>query len=135
MTLAVRLASYFEPLTFFMPAAGVILVVAVVRGIRDVIVSNVIGTFAALLVVLALQFVAVGILADVVVRRSSGSQASRSRIPRNMSRLYHQRDRTCRCLILKNALRGGAGADILARKSNGLRPITWRMGANENTSC
>ncbi len=79
--LTVRLASYFEPLTFFIPTAGVILVVAIVRGIRDVIVSNVIGTFAALLVVLAIQIVAVGILADVVVRRTSGLHAGRKPEP------------------------------------------------------
>lgn len=79
--LAVRLASYFEPLTFFLPASGTILLIAVLRGIRDVWVTNAIGIFAALLALLAIQILAVGILADVVVRRFSVSNPTRSRPP------------------------------------------------------
>ncbi len=72
--LIVRLASYFEPLSFFVPASFVILAVAILRGIRDVIVTNGIGSLAVILVFFSAQLFVMGVVTDVVVRRSrSGS--------------------------------------------------------------
>lgn len=77
--LVVRLASYFEPLKFFLPTAATILVLATARAVRDLVVTNGIGSFAVLLVVLGLQVFFVGILADVVVRRSETFHRSQRR--------------------------------------------------------
>lgn len=68
--LIVRLASYFEPLRFFLPVAFTLLGLAILRGIRDVIVTNALGSLAVILLLTALQIFVLGVIADVIVRRS-----------------------------------------------------------------
>jgi hypothetical protein len=67
--LIVRLASYFDPLKFFLPLALGFLCLGILRGIRDVIVTNAIGGFALILFFVALQIFVLGVIADVIVRR------------------------------------------------------------------
>lgn len=68
--LFVRLASYFEPLRFFIPASLFIFLIGVMRGLRDIYISNSIGSLSVILFFFAFQIFVTGILADVVVRRS-----------------------------------------------------------------
>lgn len=67
--LIVRLASYFEPLRFFLPAAFILAGLGVVRAIRDVIVVNQFGALAVILMLTAFQVFVLGVIADVIVRR------------------------------------------------------------------
>lgn len=68
--LIVRLASYFEPLRFFLPAAFTLFLLGVARAIRDVLVVNQFGALAVILVLTAFQVFVLGVIADVIVRRS-----------------------------------------------------------------
>ena len=67
--LIVRLASYFEPLRFFLPASFLLLAIGVLRAIRDIIVVNQIGALSVILLLTAFQVFAFGVIADVIVRR------------------------------------------------------------------
>jgi glycosyltransferase involved in cell wall biosynthesis len=67
--LIVRLASYFEPLRFFLPAAFGLALLGVLRAIRDVIVVNQFGALAVILLLTAFQVFVLGVIADVIVRR------------------------------------------------------------------
>ena len=68
--LIIRLASYFEPLKFFLPASLVIFIIAIARSIRDMLVSDHLGSLSVIMFVLAFQTFVIGVLADVVVRRA-----------------------------------------------------------------
>lgn len=68
--LIIRLATYFEPLKFFLPISMAVVVLALVRALRDVFLVNSIGSLAVILMFFALQIFFVGILADLIVRRS-----------------------------------------------------------------
>jgi glycosyltransferase involved in cell wall biosynthesis len=87
VSLLVRLASYFEPLKFFVPTSLALFVVAILRAIRDLLVVGYIGNLAIIFFVLSFQVIVVGILADVVVRRSKSgpsmqnARASQERRP------------------------------------------------------
>jgi glycosyltransferase involved in cell wall biosynthesis len=67
--LIVRLASYFEPLRFFLPAAFVLALLGVLRAVRDVIVVNQFGALSVILMLTAFQVFVLGVIADVIVRR------------------------------------------------------------------
>jgi glycosyltransferase involved in cell wall biosynthesis len=67
--LIVRLASYFDPLRFFLPAAFGLALLGVLRAIRDVIVVNQFGALAVILLLTAFQVFVLGVIADVIVRR------------------------------------------------------------------
>jgi glycosyltransferase involved in cell wall biosynthesis len=67
--LIVRLASYFEPLRFFLPAAFGLAILGVLRAVRDVIVVNQFGALAVILLLTAFQIFVLGVIADVIVRR------------------------------------------------------------------
>ena len=67
--LIVRLASYFEPLRFFLPAAFALALLGVLRAMRDIIVVNQIGALAVILMLTAFQVFVLGVIADVIVRR------------------------------------------------------------------
>jgi glycosyltransferase involved in cell wall biosynthesis len=67
--LIVRLASYFEPLRFFLPAAFALFALGVLRAIRDLIVVNQFGALSVILLLTAFQIFALGVIADVIVRR------------------------------------------------------------------
>jgi glycosyltransferase involved in cell wall biosynthesis len=67
--LIVRLASYFDPLKFFLPASFALFGLGVLRAIRDVIVVNQFGALSVILFITAFQIFAFGVIADVIVRR------------------------------------------------------------------
>jgi len=67
--LIVRLASYFEPLRFFLPASFILLAIGVLRAIRDIIVVNQFGALSVIVILTAFQIFAFGVIADVIVRR------------------------------------------------------------------
>lgn len=67
--LIVRLASYFEPLRFFLPAAYGLALLGIARAIRDVIVVNQFGALSVILMLTAFQVFVLGVIADVIVRR------------------------------------------------------------------
>lgn len=67
--LIVRLASYFDPLRFFLPAAFALAGVGLLRAIRDVIVVNQFGALSVILMLTAFQVFVLGVIADVIVRR------------------------------------------------------------------
>jgi hypothetical protein len=69
MMLIVRLASYFEPLRFFLPAAAGLFLLGLLRAIRDIIVVNQIGALSVILFLTAFQVFVLGVIADVIVRR------------------------------------------------------------------
>lgn len=67
--LIVRLASYFDPLRFFLPAAIGLFALGFARAIRDVIVVNQFGALSVILFLTAFQVFVLGVIADVIVRR------------------------------------------------------------------
>jgi len=69
--LILRLASYFEPLRFFLPLSLIFFILAILRSVRDVIVANYIGSLSVMFFVVALQLFITGLLADVIVKRSN----------------------------------------------------------------
>lgn len=78
--LILRIATYFEPLSLFMRFAIGLFLIGAAFGIRDILVVHHIGSLAVLLMVSSVQVLATGMIADVVVRRSSHSP--RPQVPR-----------------------------------------------------
>lgn len=68
--LITRLASYFEPLRFFLPISMTTFGIALLKSFRDIIVTGRIGSLAVILVFFSLQTFLTGVIADIVVRRS-----------------------------------------------------------------
>lgn len=71
--LIVRLASYFEPLRFFIPLSAFVGVVGLIKGGFDLYNLNHMGNLSVIIMLSALQILITGILCDVMVRRSSKS--------------------------------------------------------------
>ncbi len=69
--LIIRIASYFEPLRFFLPLAFAIMGVGVLRGLRDFLLLDHIGSLAVTIFLMGVHIFVMGIIAEVVVRRSS----------------------------------------------------------------
>jgi glycosyltransferase involved in cell wall biosynthesis len=67
--LIVRLATYFDPLKFFLPAAFALFGLGLLRAIRDVIVVNQFGALSVILFTTGFQVFVLGVIADVIVRR------------------------------------------------------------------
>jgi len=70
MILIVRLASYFEPLRFFLPVALGLFALGLLKGFRDFLLVGTIGSLSVILFLTALQIFVLGVIADVVVKRS-----------------------------------------------------------------
>lgn len=70
VVLITRLASYFDPLRFFLPVSMWIFVAACLRALRDILLEWHIGSLAVILALFAFQTFLTGVIADVVVRRS-----------------------------------------------------------------
>ena len=68
--LIVRIASYFEPLRFFLPLALCIIGFGVLKGTIDFINLGAIGSLAVIMMLMGVQVFITGILAEVIVRRS-----------------------------------------------------------------
>ncbi|MBN2014526.1 MAG: glycosyltransferase family 2 protein [Candidatus Altiarchaeota archaeon] len=66
----VRLTLYFNPLKVFAPISAVLLFLALVRGIRDFIVTDSIGNLALILFFMGVQALFFGLLADIINKRT-----------------------------------------------------------------
>ena len=64
-----RLALYFRPLRFFMPLTGVIATCAVLRGIRDIWVTNHFGGLTLVLFFMAFQVFFFGLIAEIINKK------------------------------------------------------------------
>jgi glycosyltransferase involved in cell wall biosynthesis len=64
-----RLALYFRPLRFFMPLTAVLLVLAMARGMRDVLVVNHLGGLALVLFFMAFQVFFFGLIAEIINKK------------------------------------------------------------------
>ena len=64
-----RLALYFRPLRFFMPLTGVIATCAVLRGIRDILVTNHFGGLTLVLSFMAFQVFFFGLIAEIINKK------------------------------------------------------------------
>jgi glycosyltransferase involved in cell wall biosynthesis len=69
--LIVRMVVTFRPLNVFLPTAAVLLVLGLVKAALDFSRTGAFGTAAAILILAALQIALMGLLADLVTRRTS----------------------------------------------------------------
>jgi glycosyltransferase involved in cell wall biosynthesis len=69
-TQLVRLTLYFNPLKVFAPMSAVLLFSAIVRGVRDFLVTNHIGNLALILLFIGFQALFFGLLADIINKRT-----------------------------------------------------------------
>ncbi len=76
--LIVRLATYFDPLRFFIPLAGFFFVAGFLKGTRDFLLLGYLGSLSVVLFVVSLNVFLTGILADVIVRHFNRSGTSRA---------------------------------------------------------
>jgi len=75
ITLVVRSIMYFNPLKVFLPVTGLLLLVGIIKFIRDLLVYGsvfYIPGITLLLLFMAVQVGALGLLADLIVRRTKG---------------------------------------------------------------
>lgn len=72
--LIIRIASYFEPLRFFLPLAFAVAGVGFVKGAYDFWHLDRIGSLSVIMVLMGVQIAITGILAEVIVRRSASYQ-------------------------------------------------------------
>jgi len=70
LLLILRMVTTFKPLNVFLPTAGVLLAVGLVKAVIDVARTGAFGTGAAILILAALQIALMGLLADLVTRRT-----------------------------------------------------------------
>lgn len=70
LLLIVRMVVTFKPLNVFLPTAGLLLVVGIAKAGLDVYRTGAFGTGAAILILAALQIALMGLLADLVTRRT-----------------------------------------------------------------
>jgi hypothetical protein len=68
--LIVRIASYFEPLRFFLPLAFLFMALGFLKALRDFLLLGAIGGLAVTISLVGVEIFVAGILADVIVRRS-----------------------------------------------------------------
>lgn len=69
--LIIRVASYFEPLRFFLPLAFGLASLGVFRAVRDYMVTGQIGSLSLIIFMTSLQMFGLGVIADITVKRSS----------------------------------------------------------------
>ncbi len=70
LMLIVMTATYFRPLKFYVPVSYVLFGLAVLRGLRDIIVLDRLAGLTVILVMLSVQVWFFGLLADIVVKRT-----------------------------------------------------------------
>lgn len=68
-SLVFRLGLYFKPLRFFLPLSMVTLLLAVMRGIRDIVVVNHIGGLSLILFFMAFQIFFFGLIAEIINKK------------------------------------------------------------------
>jgi hypothetical protein len=64
-----RLSLYFRPLRFFVPLSGVIGVVAVLRGLRDLAINDHFGGLTLVLFFMAFQVFFFGLIAEIINKK------------------------------------------------------------------
>jgi glycosyltransferase involved in cell wall biosynthesis len=64
-----RLSLYFRPLRFFLPLSAVLVLLAVIRGIRDVYVSNQFGGLCLVLFFMSFQVFFFGLIAEIINKK------------------------------------------------------------------
>lgn len=67
--LILRIVTFFKPLRFFLPVSLCFFVFSIVRAVRDILVTNAIGSLAVLLFMISIQSFFFGLLADMVVTK------------------------------------------------------------------
>jgi len=67
--LIIRICAYFKPLNVFVPPALVLILVGLIKGIRDYVVTDHIGLLAGALVLTGIQMLFIGLLADLIDQR------------------------------------------------------------------
>ncbi|RJO61659.1 glycosyltransferase family 2 protein [candidate division WS5 bacterium] len=72
--LILRIVTFFRPLRFFLPISFCFFVFSVVRSLRDIFITNAIGTFAVLLFIISIQSFFFGLLADLIVVKFRGKR-------------------------------------------------------------
>jgi glycosyltransferase involved in cell wall biosynthesis len=68
--LIIRLIVYFKPLNVFLPVSAVLLLVGFSKAMIDVIHQNYFGVGSAIVILAALQIAFLGLLADLIMRRT-----------------------------------------------------------------
>jgi glycosyltransferase involved in cell wall biosynthesis len=68
--LIIRLVVYFKPLNVFLPVSGVLLLVGFCKAMIDLIHQNYFGVGSAIVILAALQIAFLGLLADLIMRRT-----------------------------------------------------------------
>lgn len=71
--LILRIATYFEPMRFFLPLAFFIMGMGLIKGTVDFVRLGSLGGFAIIAFLLGVQIFVTGVLADVIVRRSNSA--------------------------------------------------------------
>lgn len=66
-----RLTIFFKPLNIFIPISLVMLVVGILKLIKDFMLTGAFGLGGALLILTSIQIAFLGILADLIIKRSS----------------------------------------------------------------
>lgn len=77
LMLIVATVTYFRPLKFYVPVSYVLFGLAVLRGVRDIIVLDRLAGLTVILVMLAVQVWFFGLLADIVVKRTEHFRGER----------------------------------------------------------
>lgn len=67
--LVFRMALYFKPLRFFVPLSTIVFLLAVARGVRDVLAVNHFGGLALVLFFMAFQIFFFGLIAEIVSKK------------------------------------------------------------------
>ena len=65
--LVIKIISYFKPLRFYLPISILFLIASLLRGLRDVLLVNSVGSVAVLLFVVSIHTFFFGIIADLIV--------------------------------------------------------------------
>jgi hypothetical protein len=68
--LIIRLIVYFKPLNVFLPASAVLFLVGLTKAMIDLIHQNFFGVGSAIVMLAALQIAFLGLLADLITRRT-----------------------------------------------------------------
>ncbi len=64
-----RLVMYFNPMKILTPLSIFFFLLGTVRAVRDVILTDAIGTFALMLFLMAFQIFILGVIADIIIKR------------------------------------------------------------------
>lgn len=70
LLLVVRLVVYFKPLNVFLPMSGLLLIVGLTKAAVDFFRQNYFGVGSAIITLAALQIACLGLLADMITRRT-----------------------------------------------------------------